>query len=76
MKGTTHRTRIKNRDERLDELSRGHRAIEKNARRLQNISGAVYVIVMINECLNTYEFTPEGLDAPGFMRLYAALCAS
>ena len=76
MKGTTHRTRIKNRDERLDELSRGHRAIEKNARRLQNISGAVYVIVMINECLNAYEFTPEGLDAPGFMRLYAALCAS
>jgi len=75
MKGTTHRTRIENRDERLDALSRGHRAIEKNARRLQNISGAVYMIVMINECLNTYEFTPEGLDAPGFMRLYAALCA-
>lgn len=73
--GSTHRERIEDRTKRLHVLGCGHRAIEKSARRLQNVSGAVYMIIMINECLNAYEFTPEGLDVPGFMRLYAAICA-
>ena len=73
--GETHRVFIEDKAERLKALNRGHHAVENAVLRLEDISGAVYMVIMINECLNSYEYTPQGFDVPGFLRLYAALCA-